>query len=108
MLGVFLPIVLLLYPTRIGSWFGERWRTGRIRNAGKTFIEAFQGCYKDGTNGDRDYRALPGYYLLVRVLFAALFAIRTESSLHSSKNLHLIGILVCLFTTAFYGLAKTL
>ena len=106
MLGVFLPIVLLLYPTRIGTWFGERWRTGRIRNAGKTFIEAFQGCYKDGTNGDRDYRALPGFYLLVRVLFAALFAIRTESSLHSSKNLDLIGILVCLFTTAFYGLAK--
>ena len=61
-LGVLLPLLLMLYPTRCGSrYFG-----GRI--IVKTFIEAFQGSYKDGTNGTRDYRAVSALYLICRVV----------------------------------------
>ena len=60
-LGVLLPLLLILYPTRCGSrYFG-----GRVV---KTFIEAFQGSYKDGTNGTRDYRAVSALYLVCRVV----------------------------------------
>ena len=31
----------------------------------KTFVDTFQGCLKDGTNGSWDYRALSGYSLVV-------------------------------------------
>ena len=30
-----------------------------------TFADAFQGCYKNGTNGTRDYRYFTGLYLMV-------------------------------------------
>ena len=40
-----------------------------------TFADAFQGCYKNGTNGTRDYRYFAGLYLLFRiVLLAALIS----------------------------------
>ena len=35
----------------------------------QTFVDTFHGCYKDGTNGTRDCRAVSGYIL---VLFAIL------------------------------------
>ena len=38
----------------------------------QTFVEPFHSCYKDGTNGTRDYRAVSGYIL---VLFALLLAV---------------------------------
>ena len=41
-------------------------QSGRLRNAVKTFIEAMNGSYKDGSAGTRDYRALPGLLLLLR------------------------------------------
>ena len=60
-LGVLLPLFLMLYPTRCGSrFFG-----GRIL---KSVVEAFQGSYKDGTNGTRDYRAVSALYLVCRVV----------------------------------------
>ena len=65
-LGVLLPLLLMLYPTRCGSrYFG-----GRIV---KTFMEAFQGSYKDGTNGTRDYRAVSALYLVCRVVLCGLY-----------------------------------
>ena len=40
-----------------------------------TFTDAFQGCYKNGTNGTRDYRYFAGLYLFFRiVLLAALIS----------------------------------
>ena len=63
-------LVLLLYPTRIFrkciSCCGfRRWHTLH------TFVEAFQGHYKDGTNGTRDFRIVSALYLVFRI--AGLF-----------------------------------
>ena len=33
----------------------------------RTFVEAFQGCYKDGTNGTRDCRYFAGLYFILRL-----------------------------------------
>ena len=64
-------LLLILYPTslyrKISSRIRPRWRIGI-----KTFVETYQGCYKDSTNGTRDYRAvsgcafaLPGFVLIM-------------------------------------------
>ena len=58
----------------------------------RTFMDAFQGCYKDGTNGTRDCRYLAGVYLVVRIASFAAYAV-------SLQNLYLqiIGIIPLLF-----------
>ena len=64
---IILPTVLLLaYPTRTFqkclNCCGLRCLPLHI------FMDAFQGCYKNGTDGTRDYRYFAGLYLLFRFL----------------------------------------
>ena len=66
-------LLLLLYPMRcfhqcLGC-IGVRWHALPI------FIDAFQGCYKDGTNGSRDHRRFAASFLFARLLFFILFAL---------------------------------
>ena len=57
-------ILLAVYPTRcfrkVSTCLKPRWLITI-----HTFTDTFQGCYKDGTNGTRDYRAISGYILAV-------------------------------------------
>ena len=60
-------LLLLLYPMRsfqrcLGYCTRIRWQFLH------TFADAFQGSYKNGTNGTRDYRYFAGLYLLFRVI----------------------------------------
>ena len=68
-----LPIVLLLlYPMkcfqRCLGRCGVRWHALHI------FIDAFQGCYKDGTNGTRDCRYFAALYLITRFTLFVMYA----------------------------------
>ena len=58
------PIFLLIYPCNL---FQKCLRTRR-QLALMTFVEAFQGCFKDGTNGTRDCRYFAALYFLMRIL----------------------------------------
>ena len=61
-----LPILLLcLYPCRCFQKFLNRFhlRSQTLH----TFMDALQGCYKDGTNGTRDCRYFAAIYLIARV-----------------------------------------
>ena len=42
-----------------------------------TFTDTFQGCYKNGTNGTRDYRAISGYILATLLVVPLLQKIIT-------------------------------
>ena len=70
---IFVPLLLLLlYPMRsfqrcLGYCTRIRWQFLH------TFADAFQGCYKNGTNGTRDYRYFAGLYLLFRILLLVSF-----------------------------------
>ena len=70
---VFSPtILLILYPTRLFrrcvSCCGfRRWHALHM------FVESFQGQYKDGTNGTRDFRMLSASFLILRILILASF-----------------------------------
>ena len=71
---IFFPLLLmLLYPMRCFqhclSCCGVRWHALPI------FMDAFQGCYKDGTNDSRDHRRFAAAFLLARILFFILFAL---------------------------------
>ena len=78
-LFVFFPtILLILYPTRLFrkcvSCCGfRRWHALHM------FVESFQGQYKDGTNGTRDFRMASASFLILRFLYIALFLNRIPS-----------------------------
>ena len=67
-----LPSLLhIIYPTRIYEYL-SRCISARKRLAITAFTEALQACFKDGLNGTRDYRALPGL-IPVFLLFYFVF-----------------------------------
>ncbi len=45
------------------------------------FMDIFQGCYKNGTEGTRDYRYFSGFYLMIRVLHLIPFYYQTISNI---------------------------
>ena len=70
--AVFPMLLLLLYPMRsfqrcLGYCTRIRWQFLH------TFADAFQGCYKNGTNGTCDYRYFAGFYLFFRIVLLAGF-----------------------------------
>lgn len=75
----FCPAVLLcLYPTRLSKMMDCC--STRKRIALKTFVETFQGCYKDGLNGTRDYRMTPAISMVVVIALNIFFATETRHS----------------------------
>ena len=60
------PVLLLLYPTSIFQKCLTRCRMNCY--ALHTFADVFQGCYKNGTNGTRDYRYFAGLYFVMRII----------------------------------------
>ena len=66
-------ILLAVYPTKcfrkVSTCLKPRWLIA--------FTDTFQGCYKDGTNGTRDYRAISGYILATLLVVPLLQKIIT-------------------------------
>ena len=72
----FLPILLLcLYPCRCFQRFLNRYHLSSP--ALHTFMDTFQGGFKDGTNGTRDCRYFAAIYLIIRVGLYLSFTIAT-------------------------------
>ncbi len=67
-------LILLLYPCRCCR---KCLTTLKLhRQCLKTFVNAFQGCYKDGSeSGTRDYRYFAAFYLIVRILLFVVYGI---------------------------------
>ena len=65
------PILLFLYPCKI---FRKCLRICKLQcNALHTFMDTFQGCYKDGTSGTCDCRYFAGLYFLIRISFSSIW-----------------------------------
>ena len=83
---VFPTVLLIVYPTRLfrkcASRCGfQRWHALHM------FVESFQGQYKNGTNGTRDFRMVSAFFLVLRILIVASF-----SHHHWSHCMAYIGI----------------
>ena len=72
--GAIPPIVLLLYPLRRFQRFLNRYRLLQSP-ALHLFIDTFQGCYKDGTNGGLNCQCFAGLYFVFRL---AIFTVYTS------------------------------
>ena len=70
------PLVLILYPTSVFQKCLTRCKINS--QALRTFVETFNGCYKDGTNGTRDCRCFAGLYFLLRVVYLLSLALNTQ------------------------------
>ena len=66
------PIVLIFYQ----ATFFQKCLTRCKMNTHvlRTFVDAFQGCYKDGTNGTRDCRYFAGLYFILRIAVGLSFS----------------------------------
>ena len=70
-LGILPTLFLLLYPIRIFRERLQRYFSHRLIIVLNTFVETFQGTFKDGCHGTRDFRIIPGA-LGVFILFLSL------------------------------------
>ena len=69
-----LPVILLLsYPFSCFQRFLNR--TGLNYVALRTFIDVFQGYYKDGTNGTKDYRCFCVFPFLFPLIVCSVFTV---------------------------------
>ena len=93
-----IPIILLfLYPCRC---FHKCLNHFHLRLLPlHTFVDAFQGCYKDGTNGTRDCRYFAGLQLVLRLLFPFIFLIAREITLTLFSFAVVLGLYIILFVT---------
>ena len=77
MFVLFPPLILIIYPLKccqkcMGSYY-RRFRALHI------FVESFQGCYKDGTTGTRDWRYFSVVYMFLRVAILLVYALTLSS-----------------------------
>ena len=91
-----IPIILLfLYPCRC---FHKCLNHFHLRLLPlHAFVDAFQGCYKDGTNGTRDCRYFAGLQLVLRLLFPFIFCIAREIVLSLFSVAIVLGLYIILF-----------
>ena len=97
---IFPLILLLLYPMqcfqRCLGCCGVRWHALPI------FIDAFQGCYKDGTNGTRDCRYFAAAFLFIRILVFVIFAFTQTELFYGAVLLLLISLVIAIVTMQPY------
>lgn len=97
-IGVFsvLPITtLLFYPTKIFQKFLQKF-TCRAKHAIHLFVDTYQGCLKDGSDGTRDYRSVSALYLILRFALLALY-IRDTNTVRSGVTLIIFSLTFIVF-----------
>ena len=74
-------LVLISYPTRLFRKFQD-YLPPRVNISLKMFVSTFQGGYKDGADGTRDYRSLSGLILAAfLVVMAVHYGVNTVPTL---------------------------
>ena len=101
---IFLPILLLcLYPCRC---FQRLLNRCNFRcQALHMFMDAFQGCYKNGTNGTRDCRYFAALYLITRVAVHMSLAF---SSVSFTNSVSVAVLAVVVFLLSYFHPNKNL
>ena len=82
----------LFYPCQCFSRFLNSYHLQR--KALQTFMDAFQGCYKDGTNGTKDCRYFSALYPIARVV--AFISLRFDFVSPRSSAIVLIFLILLL------------
>ena len=88
-------IILLLYPCLCFQRCLNRLHLRSL--ALHTFVDAFQGCYKDGTNGTRDCRYFAALQLVLRLLFPLAFFLTEEAIIAAFLAFVALALYILLF-----------
>ena len=94
------PTFLLLYPTRVfqrclNKWSGRSWQTLH------TFADAFQGCFKNRTNNNLDYRYFAGLYFVLRIVILMVYAVELSLTIQL-----LLQQVICVLAVLVFALVK--
>ena len=91
-----LPLLLLvLYPFR---WFQRCLNRFHLRSlALNAFVDALQGCYKDGTNGTRDCRWFSSLQISLRLSLPLLFCVIKQPQPALFFSALILGVYITLF-----------
>ena len=102
---ILLPLLLLLlYPLRC---FHKCLDCCRIRcHALMVFTDAFQGAYKNGTNGTRDCRWFAAVYPSARILWFIIYALTLSSFCYVLTTILLVGVVVLITVVQPYKKAS--
>jgi len=93
-------LLLLLYPMH---FFQQCLGCCRVRcHELHVFIDAFQGYYKDGTNGTRDCQYFAAAFLIVRVLPFIIFAVSPIALFYGVSQFVLITLAMLIATLQPY------
>ena len=88
-------IILLLYPCLCFQRCLNRFHLRSLTL--HTFVDAFQGCYKDGTNGTRDCRYFAALQLVLRLLFPMVFFLTEEVIIAAFSAFVALALYILLF-----------
>lgn len=99
--GVLPPILLLVYPLQCVQKRLTRYRLHKP--ALVIFMDAFNGSYKDGTNGSRDMRFFSALYFILRIVLFTLFSIFIDS-----YDYPMLQLILHVITSCFVLLIATL
>ncbi len=89
--GVLPPVLLLLYPFKCSQRCLTRLKLNRPGLI--IFMDAFNGCFKDGTDGTRDLRAFSSLYFIVRLVAFIIYS--TVVSHFHYPLLQLLVLIMC-------------
>ena len=95
------PVILMfIYPM---MWFQRLLtRLHLNRELIRSFMESFQGCYKDGTNNTWDCRYFSGVYLLLRIMLFTLYSITLTSLFYTFATILFITMAILIITIRPY------
>ena len=88
-------IILLLYPCQCFQRCLNRFHLRSLTL--HTFVDAFQGYYKDGTNGTRDCRYFAALQLVLRLLFTLVFSVTEEAIATALLSFVALALYILLF-----------
>ena len=69
-------LLLIIFPTRLFNKVSQCLKLRWIVSI-RIFADTFNGCYKDGTDGTQDYRAVSGYILATCLLIPTIHIVMT-------------------------------
>ena len=99
---LFCPIFLLcLYPYKVFRRFLHRTLSSKLQLILCTFIDTFQGHYKDGTNGTRDYRCVSAVQLILLCLIVSF-----RIDIFTNRYTTLPARVICIVGSLLFAIAR--
>lgn len=101
---LFPPTFLLLYSCKCCNGCLSKCSLWQF-HAFRTFADAFQGCYKDGSNETRDCRYFAVFYLLLRIALSIAYGLAKNSAAFPLQIIILVAFTMLLLIIRPYKVA---